>query len=139
MLVILLPARVQGQLFTEHFDYGATGGNLVGQGDWVRIGTISTIPLQYVAASSLSLGAYAATAGSLSFAFGVAEDAGKRMVTTPFSTGTTYASFLVKLSAVSVAEDYFFALNNSPTGTIYPARVFAKSMAQEVCLLDLKK
>ncbi|TAE17478.1 MAG: hypothetical protein EAZ95_06325, partial [Bacteroidetes bacterium] len=136
------PKQASAQLFTENFNYGGTAGNLVGKGGWSGIGsTVNTGTfLQYIPNSNLSFGSYGTVGGKVPFtSLTNAEDAGRRMATTPFTSGTVYVSLLVNFSVVNPTEDYFFALNNSPTGTTYPARIYVKSNGSGGVSIGLRK
>ncbi len=121
-----IPARAQGPLLIENFDYGGTAGNLttVSGGNWAaHSGT--GYPVQYII-TSLSMPGYGSSGvgGAATFANGSGsrEDVNRTFVTQ--SSGVVYYAALVKLSAADTTGNYFLHLKDATTG--FRARIFAR-------------
>ncbi|QHI37124.1 hypothetical protein IMCC3317_25020 [Kordia antarctica] len=123
LLVALLISTVSfGQVLTEDFDYGMTGGDLttVSGGAWVQHSG-SSGPVAYVAApSGLTMAGYPSSGigGHATFS-GTSQDINRAFPA--ISSGTVYASALVNLSAVG-SGNYFMHFNSGG----FRARVGAK-------------
>jgi hypothetical protein len=111
-LTILITSHVFGQVLTENFDYGTTGGDLtaVSGGAWVQHSG-SSGPVAYVAApTSLTMAGYPSSGiGGHATYSGTSQDVNRAF--TEVSSGTVYGSALVNLSAVD-SGNYFMHFNS---------------------------
>ncbi len=109
-------------LFVEDFNYPV--GDSLGDHGWVYNsgGTVNTLK---VVAPGLTFPGYGSSGvGNSVRLFSTGEDAYKNY-TTPDSSGSQYASFMVRVDTARTG-DYFFALISSTSATNYTARVYAK-------------
>jgi hypothetical protein len=113
-----------GQLLTEHFEYGATNGDLTAvTSNWLQ--TFSGTPnLQYNAGGSLSFGSFPTLGGRVVFA---ASTQSAARTFSNVSSGTLYASFIVRITAAQATGNHFFTFINA--ATFRHGRVLARQAA----------
>ncbi len=127
VLILCFPFLGNAQrLLTENFEYA--DGNLIGQGNWVQTGTVSSFPLQVTSTAQLNYEGYQNPAvGKSVYLDNSGQDALKTF--TAKSSGEIYASILVNFSAVQSTNnqgEYFFHFGESETSTYYAGRVMVK-------------
>ncbi|PKQ68609.1 T9SS type A sorting domain-containing protein [Raineya orbicola] len=123
LLFWVVGERAMGQIFTEEFNYGASNGALttVGSANWTEQ-TAGSPNVQYDASGSLSFGSYPTNAGKATFS-NTGQDIYRQF--TDVTSGTLYAGFIMKITAVNTTGDYFAHFSNN--GTFFHARLFART------------
>ena len=114
-------------LFLDHFEYGSTGGFIVGitGSPWLaNTSGGATNPIKYDATGSVIYGAYPAFGGKLNLV------PNGQDITTPLADSVTsesvYALMLVNISAAQATGDYFFHYMPNVTTNSYFARLFVR-------------
>lgn len=128
VLTILFTFTSYAQLLLEeNFDYPA-GDTLLSHG-WNITGT-STLNPVIVAASGLSYAGYLSSGiGNAASLTTTGQDVNKQY-TDSVTTGSVYASFLVRVDSAKAAGDYFLHLGVNPTNTFdFFARTFVRLAA----------
>ena len=123
LLILLGMGEVKGQLLTEHFEYGASNGDLtaVSTGNWVEQGGPTTPNVGYNSAS-LTYGTYPSLGGKATFGT-VGQDIYRQF--TDITSGVAYAGFLLKINSSQATGDYFMHFSNN--GTFFHGRLFARN------------
>jgi len=120
--LVLAGASWATVLYSDNFAYAP--GPLLGQGGWTVTGTPTT-PQQMVVGGSLSYSCYQNSGIANQVSLGpTGEDLNHSFANQ--TTGAVYAGLLVNVSVAQTAGDYFFHLNNLPTGTVNAGRVFVQ-------------
>jgi hypothetical protein len=122
-LWILGVGNVKGQLLTEHFEYGATNGDLVplSGGNWVEQSPPATPNVGYNSASII-YGAYPALGGKATFGT-TGQDIYRQFA--DVTSGVVYAGFLLKINSAQATGDYFMHFSNN--GIFFHGRLFART------------
>ena len=124
LLILSLSIAVSGwsQLLTENFSYTA-GSALTTNGNWlVHSGTTNPI---LVTAAGLTYTGHPGSGVGNAVAMTTSGEDDNSLFATPVTTGSTYMSFLVNVSAAQAAGDYFIGLFQS--SSVFPLRIYAKS------------
>ena len=109
-------------LATEEFEY-PIGDLLTAHGYTNNTGTTNFIA---VISGNLTYSGYQSGGlGGMIRLFNTGEDVYKP-ISSPVSSGTVYASFLVNIDSARTLGDYFFHLISDPFSTSYRARLFVK-------------
>lgn len=121
ILLLTIAHTMYGQLLTENFSYPA--GQLITANGWTAHSaggtnaiTVTTPGLNYAGHPGSGVGNAVTMATS-------GEDDNRTFTST--NSGSVYLSFLINVSAVQTAGDYFIGLFQ--TSSIFPVRIYAKS------------
>ncbi|MDP4282106.1 MAG: hypothetical protein Q8867_08145, partial [Bacteroidota bacterium] len=125
LLGLLLGFNISGKgqiLLEENFDY--TAGDLITAHGWTAHSGSGTNPITITSSTLTYPGYVSSGTGNEVTLTTSGEDDNHTFVSQ--TSGTIYASFLVKITSASTTGDYFFHLGPSPISTIFVARFFAK-------------
>jgi len=109
------------QLLTEDFSY--TAGDTIAAHGWTPISAAGTNPIS-VTSPGLSYAGYAGSGVGNAVTLTTSGEDCSKLLSTPVTTGTVYASAMVSCSNTHTSGDYFLSLGTS-TGT-YTGRLFIK-------------
>ncbi len=125
LFVVLFAAvstQTFAQLVTENFDY-PVGDSLSAHGGWVGHSGFATNNI-LIGSPGLEFPGYIVTGGNAALVYNTGQDVNKTFDSV--STGSVYASFLLKVTAAPVAG-YFFHFGRNPFNTFdFRGRVWAK-------------
>lgn len=122
--VVLLSNFTLSQVYlTENFDYPA--GDSLGAHGWVSFSGGSTNVLSVFSPGLIFAGYPLSNIGNSTKVVTSGQDAYKNLSSSD-STGTLFVSFMVNVSSMQTAGDYFFALLPATSTTLYTARFYAK-------------
>ncbi|MFZ9388068.1 MAG: hypothetical protein ACO25B_09320, partial [Chitinophagaceae bacterium] len=121
IVVLMIAGRMYGQLLTENFDYPA--GQLITANGWTAHSAGGTNAITVTAPGLTYSGHPGSGVGNGVTMTTSGEDDNRAFTST--NSGSVYLSFLVNISAVQTAGDYFIGLFQS--SSVFPLRVYAKS------------
>lgn len=116
---------VSASLLTENFDYPA--GDSLGAHGWVWINS-AVNPLLVTSPGLTYAGYPLSNIGNATTVLATGEDSYKSMSAAD-STGSLYVSFMINVTSVQAAGDYFMALLPANSTTLYTARFYARDTA----------
>lgn len=127
-LLLLFVCAGYGQLlFLENFSY--TSGTTLTSNGWVAHSGAGTNP-QTVGSTGLTYTGYAGSGVGNSVSLVTSGEDVDTALTSPVTTGTAYASLLVRVDSATSAGDYFFHyIAGARTSNTFIARLFAKKGA----------
>ena len=125
-VITVNPAPVSGLLFTDDFSYVA-GTTLLSNGYNASGNPPDTSNKQKVTATGLSyIGSPSSNIGNAVALKRNGEDVNKAFTTPSLTSGTVYASMLVRVDTARASGDYFFNFGPTPIGGDLKGRIFVK-------------
>lgn len=121
LTLIITSAAVQGQLLTENFSY--TAGQAITANGWTAHSAAGTNAILVTSPGLTYSGHPGSGVGNAVTMTTTGEDDNRTFAST--NSGSLYFSFLVNLSAVQTAGDYFIGVLQNTT--IFPVRIYARS------------
>lgn len=121
ILLLMIVHTMYGQLLTENFSY--TAGQPITANGWTAHSGAGTNAITVTAPGLIYTGHPGSGVGNAVTMTTSGEDDNRAFTST--NSGSVYMSFLVNVSAVQTAGDYFIGLFQ--TSSIFPVRIYAKS------------
>lgn len=124
-VITVTPAVSNTPLFTDNF--AGTPGTLLNAQGWTPTPTVSTLNQIFTETPALTYTGHTLSGSGNSVVLRpTGEDVNRVFTSSAITSGSVYASFLIKVDSVKASGDYFFHLGPNPIATDFKGRVFIK-------------